>query len=189
MEETLFPKTLSKNKIFCDIWNSPDAFVLDYKSSGLAKETISDDRLAQIFLLVYARHGNDPIASNDVNIFKYKFYSIIFTKGGKWCVSVTKQDELEAIEDDDLTIASKSTVNFSENPTTTANGGTSDDSGLETINNQNVQIARMNKMVAYNTLISTLKDVTSDFIKNFDALFNPIVFDNSVTFYETQMED
>lgn len=183
------PQTLSKNYRFNQVWDSVDKFISDFRESGLNKESIKESSLKVIYYQVYARHGADAISSRDKDIWRYKFFTIIYNKGGKWQTAMEKQNALEELEDNDITIGSKSINNFSSNPSDEPDGGTMDEDGLSTINNQGVNIVRINKIVSYNQLLNALKDVTSDFIRNFDSLFSAFPTDIGDYFYESEEEE
>lgn len=183
------PQTLSKNYRFLEVWSDVDTFIAEFRDSGLNKPAIKDTSLTVIYYQVFARHGADAIVSRDFQIWKYKFFTIIYNKGGKWQTALEKQNALEELEDSDITIGSKSINNFSSNPSDEPEGGTMDEDGLSTINNQGVSIMRLNKIVSYNQLLNALKDVTSDFIRNFDSLFSAFPTDVGDYFYESEEEE
>lgn len=178
----------TNNKTFSQVFETDTKFIEDYRDSMLNKALLTDDDLSVVWAELYARHANDPIASTDEMKFKYQCFSILFNKGGKWKVALSKQNAIEQMTDDEITMQGKSTSNVSDNPSETVQGGTNNESGLTTLNNQAVRIDRMNKLSAYAGLIATLKDVTTDFIKEFDKLFCAFVNDPYMTYYGTPIE-
>lgn len=52
--------------LFSEVWDNIDEFVEDYKSIGLPT-TISETSAKTLYLLLYGRYGNNPIANQDVN--------------------------------------------------------------------------------------------------------------------------
>lgn len=52
--------------LFSEVWDSIDEFVEDYKTIGLPV-TISETSARTLYLLLYGRYGNNPIANQDVN--------------------------------------------------------------------------------------------------------------------------
>lgn len=52
--------------LFSEVWDSIDEFVEDYKNIGLPV-TISETSARTLYLLLYGRYGNNPIANQDVN--------------------------------------------------------------------------------------------------------------------------
>lgn len=52
--------------LFSEVWDSIDEFIEDYKTIGLPV-TISETSAKTLYLLLYGRYGNNPIANQDVN--------------------------------------------------------------------------------------------------------------------------
>lgn len=66
--------------LFSEVYSDPQSFKNDYKEIGLPI-TISDTSINTLFLLLYGRYGNNPIANQDINQWKIKLFSTIFQYG------------------------------------------------------------------------------------------------------------
>ena len=179
-------------KLFCEIYDNADSFVNDYKTSGLYNEAnkITDENAALLFYLLYAKHGNDPVANLDINQFKYKMWTIIFQYGPTWEKRLDIQAKLRELTDADIISGSKAIYNRAYNPENLAGPTTTDEIGLEYVSEQNTTNYKRSKLEAYTLLWSTLKaDVTSNFIKLFDNLFKQFVSPERTFIYETEYED
>lgn len=66
--------------LFSEVYDNPTTFINDYKTIGLPI-TISDTSAKTLYLLLYGRYGNNPIANQDVNQWKIKLFSVIFQYG------------------------------------------------------------------------------------------------------------
>ena len=141
-----------------------------------------------MFYELYANHGNDHIKYQDKTQWTYKLFSIIYNEGVKWQVSRIKQDELESMTEAEIIFGGKTTTNASSNPSV-ADQSNDNDSGLASIDNQNVNISKMNKAIAYAGYIATLKDVTTEFLRKFDNLFSINVYDPGMVIYENIDEE
>ena len=64
-------KQMYETKLFCEIYESVNDFVYDYNNIGIPK-IITVDNCSLLYYLMFARHGNDPIANYDENQFKMK---------------------------------------------------------------------------------------------------------------------
>ena len=65
---------------FSDIYQSIDDFIYDYNRIGFP-DKLRRQTLDVLYLLLYGRYGNNPIANLDVNQFAIKLFSIVFQYG------------------------------------------------------------------------------------------------------------
>lgn len=168
------------HKSFSDIWSTAEKFYEDCLNSSIPLK-LSEDSCKSLFYLLYARYGNDHIASSDENRFKYAVYGIIFAEGGTWQKQVNIQDSLRALTEEEIMKGSVQIYNNAQNPGTKP---TTDI--LNGINAQNVTYNNRDKMSAYAQLNAVLADdVTSRFLDRFKYLFNPIAQPQLPLWYDT----
>ena len=183
------PITINKNLLFSDVWSTSEEFVADYRASGLNVAAITDTNLTVLYCQLFARHGSDHIRSNNSNQWKYKVFAIIFNKGPKWQAALLKQTELQNLTDEELTFLGRTMTNQSGNTTVVNEGGTITEDALDTVDKQDVNITRGNKLVAIRAFIDSLQDVSSAFISEFDQLFSRVVFAPDTTLYDMNEEE
>lgn len=179
-------------KLFCEIYDNAEDFVDDYKDSGLYDQSnsITDEHANLLFYLIYARHGNSPIANLDINQFKYKMWSIIFQYGPSWEKKLEIQENLRELSESDILSGAKAIYNRAYNPENLTGPSTTDEIGLEYVSEQNTTNYKKSKLEAYTLLWSLLKtDITSSFVKRFDGLFKAFVTPQNTYIYETEYED
>lgn len=179
-------------KLFCEIYDNADDFVADYKDSGLYNQanSITDEHANLLFYLIYARHGNSPIANLDINQFKYKMWSIIFQYGPSWEKKLEIQENLRDLTETDILSGAKAIYNRAYNPENLSGPSTTEEIGLEYVSEQNTTNYKKSKLEAYTILWSLLKtDVTNGFVRKFDGLFKSFVTPQNTYIYETEYED
>lgn len=67
-------------KLLCDVYGNVDDFIADFNDIGkLGSSTtpISETTAKTVFYLLYAKYGNNPIANNDEQLWKFKLFSVI----------------------------------------------------------------------------------------------------------------
>ena len=183
------PITINKNLLFSDVWSTSEEFVADYRASGLNVAAITDTNLTVLYCQLFARHGSDHIRSNNSGQWKYKVFAIIFNKGPKWQAALAKQTQLQNLTDEELTFLGRTMTNQSGNTTVVNEGGTITEDALDTVDKQDVNITRGNKLVAIRAFIDSLQDVSSAFISEFDKLFQRVVFAPDTTLYDMNEEE
>lgn len=172
---------------FTDVFGSADAFLQEYKSSGIPA-TIEDEEANTLYYLLYARYGNSVIASSDTNQFKYKLWSIIYSSGPAWVKRMELQETFRNFTEDELVSGATTIYNHAYNPSTAPSTGTTEE--LNYINEQTAQKAKRGKLDAYAylwDLIST--DVTTEFINKFATLFLKVVEPELPLWYVTQLKE
>ena len=175
-----------RTNTFQEIWDSAAKFVAEYKANGI-KTTISDDNCTTLYYLLYAKYGNNPIASSDENRFKYAVWATIFKYGPTWEKRLEIQDKLRALSEDDLLRSGKSIFNHAYNPSTEPSTGSLDE--LPGINEQNTNQYVKSKIDAYGSLMELLRtDVTEQFLGEFRKLFKICLVENPLL-YVTDLKE
>lgn len=173
---SIYGNTHKYNMTFSEIWTRMLDFKDEYKQSALYTNSnkISDMSIQTLYYLLYAEYGNNTIASNDVNRFKYKVFSIIYQYGPNWEKELSIQENLRNLTEEDLLKGSTMIYNHAYNPSTAPSTATLDE--LTTINDQNTTKAKRSKLEGYNALVSMLdSDITANFIRRFRSLFKIVV--------------
>lgn len=187
--------------LFSDIWNTASDFLTDYTSAGVftspvvengvvvkAGTKLADENVTLLFYLLYSKYGNNPIANNDINQFKYKVYSIMFQYGPSWEKRLDIQEKLRALKDEDIQKGSKAIYNTAMNPSTQPSTQTLEE--LTYINSQNTTNYKKSKMDAFAQLWELIDaDVTGDFIAKFRVCFKQFVRPENPLLYITDSEE
>lgn len=175
-----------RTNTFQEIWDSAAKFVAEYKANGI-KTTISDESCTTLYYLLYAKYGNNPIASSDENRFKYAVWATIFKYGPTWEKRLEIQDKLRALSEDDLLRSGKSIFNHAYNPSTEPSTGSLEE--LPGINEQNTNQFVKSKIDAYGSLMELLRtDVTEQFLGEFRKLFKICLVENPLL-YVTDLKE
>ena len=175
---------------FTDIWEDVNKFKADLAGSPFAGaiSTSSPDNVALVYYLLYARYGNNPIANEDINQWKYKIFSVIFQYGPTWEKRLDIQAKLRQITDADLLIGSKAIYNTALNPSTAPSTGSLEE--LTYINGQNTTNYKKSKMDAYAQLLQLLEvDVTEEFLNKFKKCFKVFVAPERPLLYVEEVSD
>lgn len=184
-----------RNRKFSDIWGTAEAFLLDYKSSGITAN-ITEDNALLLYYLLYSKYGNSTIASSDENQFKYKVYSTIFMYGPTWEKKLQIQNEIRSLSLEELMEGGKAVYNKALNPSQPVASGTGASEGegtntldeLTFINEQNTTKYKKSRADAYALLLALLEtDVTEAFISRFKKLFLTVVSPERPLWYETDI--
>lgn len=174
--------------LFTDVWESVNDFLYDYQNNGIPK-TIDVAKSAQtLYYLLYARYGNNPIANRDVNQFKAKVMSIIFSYGPTWEKRLDIQAKLRNLTEDQILVGAKAIYNQALNPSDAPGTGTLEE--LDYINQQNTTNYKKAPMEAYGQLWELLSvDVTTEFINKFKVCFKTFVMPERPLVYETEEDE
>ena len=187
--------------LFSDVWNNANDFLTDYTSAGVftspviengvvvkAGTKLDDKNVTLLFYLLYSKYGNNPIANNDINQFKYKVYSIMFQYGPSWEKRLDIQEKLRALKDEDIQKGSKAIYNTAMNPSTQPSTQSLEE--LTYINSQNTTNYKKSKMDAFAQLWELIDaDVTGDFIAKFRVCFKQFVRPENPLLYITDSEE
>ena len=170
---------------FTQVYDSAEEFLADYKGIGIPTK-ITDENATTLYYLLYARYGNSVIASSDLNQFKYKLFTIIFSSGPTWEKRLEIQDTLRSLSDSDLTTGNTTIFNHAYNPSQAPSTDTLNE--ITYINEQTAQKAKRGKLDAYAYLWDLLDtDVTTEFLNKFENLFLKIVQPELPLWYVTQL--
>ena len=175
-------------KLFCDIWDNAADFVSDMTASPLYDNEITTTQLSTIFYLLFAKYGNNPIASFDENNFKLKVASIIIAHAPNLFKKVAVQKSLRGLSLDDLQAGLKNTQNRALNDAAQPSTDTDDD--LPYINEQVVNKSKRSVLDAYSYLLSILRSNAFDeFVNRFKPLFSRVVDNQNPWLYISDEED
>ncbi len=169
----MFPT--SSTKTFVDIYDNVTTFKDDYDTMISFQSTeLTDAIITQIYYMLYARYGNNPITNLDENQFKYKLFMTIWQYAPAWIKRLDIQSKLRALNDTDIVTGAKIIYNQAANPETEPS--TTELEEINYINNQNTTNYKKSKMDAYTQLWTILvSDVTEEFINRFKFLFKKSV--------------
>lgn len=164
--------------LFIEMWGTMDntleekieLFKAQWHESGFDMNEIGDADLNRIFLLLYAKYGNNPIAPHSELRFKYDLYGIIFKHGPNWAQKLKIQNWLRT-NPEGIAEASLHITNTGSHPTTETTGDMTPQMHIGT---QSVSGKKKSQLEIYTTVLSLLDDdFTDDFINRFSHLFNP----------------
>ena len=161
---------------FTDVWDEVGDFATEYKGSGLyiTNSKISDDSIATVFYLLYARYGNSPIANRDVNQFKYKVFATIMQYGPTWEKRLDIQKAIRDLNAAQISEGTFTMYNHAMNPSTEPPTDTK--TPLTYINDQNTTRYTKGPLDSYAMLLELLDtDVTKEFIDKFKICFKTFV--------------
>jgi len=173
--------------LFTDIWDDEETFETDLGDSPF-DGAISDESVPLVFYLLYARYGNNPIANQDINQWKFKIFSVIFQYGPTWEKRLELQSKIRSLTDDELLTGSKAIHNHAFNPSTAPS--TSSLTELTYINDQQTSSFKKNKLDAYTQQWDMLEtDVTEDFLNKFKKCFKNFVSPERPLLYATDLDE
>lgn len=179
-------------KTFNDIWETPESFMEDYQASGLYDENnkISDDHVRLIFCLLTARYGASSIKTFDEGLFKYRVFSIIFSKGPAWEANLIIQQQMRDLlkpeNIGEIFVGTKQI--FSE--ASTPGQIIPDTDELPGIDSQKSSRVKRGKIEGLEYLSIVLKsDVTTSFIREFENLFVTFATPPIPALYATETVD
>lgn len=175
--------------LFRDVWEYGDEFVLDFKASVFNKmNSFTDDSLELVFGLLFAKYANNPIANEDVDQFKAKMFSVLFSYGPTWLKRLEIQDKLRNLSEEEIIKGGKAIYNNALNP----DGGPATQSleELPRINSQSTTNYKKSKMDAYMQLWDLLDiDVSNEFINKFQVCFKQFVRpEQTLLYYEGDLD-
>ena len=177
-------------ELFTDIWDDVADFKSDLADSPFAGciSTSNPDSVSIVFYLLYARYGNNPIANQDINQWKFKIFSVIFQYGPTWEKRLELQSKIRSLTDDELLTGSKAIHNHAFNPSTVPS--TSSLTELTYINDQQTSSFKKNKLDAYTQQWDMLEtDVTEDFLNKFKKCFKNFVSPEKPLLYVTDLDE
>lgn len=172
--------------LFCQVWDSYAKFKADYDAAlplfAQNPSPLKEESVQTLFFLLYAKYGNNPIANNDVNQFKFKVWSIIYAYGPMWEKKQEIEDTVRSLTEEDLLLGAKQIYNHALNPSTSPS--TDALTELEYINDQNTARHIKSKMEAYSLLWELLHaNETEEFLRQFKKCFSVAVGEQCAPFY------
>jgi hypothetical protein len=175
-------KTSQYNTVcFSDIYQDKAELIADFRDSGFPS-VVSEESLGIIYLLLYGRYANNPIANYDINQWKIKLFSIIYQHGPIWEKRLEIQEKLRKLDEKELLRGSKAINNSASNPDTAP--GTASLEELAYINNQTTQQIIRSKLDVYMQLWDAIAlDITDEFLGKFKSIFKVFVKPESVLLY------
>lgn len=173
---------LNRMPKFHNVYPNVDTFLSDYAdfngTTALTNNSISNASAEVLYYLLIANYSNSTIAPSDINRFKYRLFSIIFSYGPTWEKRLDLQQKIRALTEQELLKGGKAIYNTALNPATQVStaegqtGGTQTTEELAYINSQNTTNYTKSKAEALAIQLSMLTtDVTEDFIRKFRRLF------------------
>lgn len=177
-----------RNRLFVEVWGDADTFYEDYTTCGIPATLQNGENAKTLFYLLYARYGNNPIASTDTNRFKYMLFSLIYQYGPTWEKKLSVQKALRDMDVETLKQGGRNVNNLAYNPDTEpANDAMQ---ALPFISEQRSQGSTRSLIDGYAILLSLLEDdVTGSFLDKFRTLFVPIASPQTPLYYITRPEN
>lgn len=175
--------------LFTEVWEEPESFITDFKGSVFNQIPELDENILElVFGLLYAKYGNNPIANNDVNQFKAKVFSVLFSYGPTWLKRLDIQEKLRNLSDEDILKGGKAIYNNALNPD--GSPATQSLEELSRINSQSTTNYKKSRMDAYAQLWDLLDtDVTTEFINKFKICFKQFVRpEEPLLYYEGDLD-
>jgi len=176
-----------RTRRFCDIFPDVDTFVGAWRSAEIPQK-IKEENARTLYYLLYARYGNDPIASSDENRFKYALWSTVFMYGPAWEKRLEIQDQIKTMSEAELQFGETVVHNEARNPGSAPTTQTLEE--IQYIDHQNVSKRKKGKAETYMDLLTLIEtDVTSEFIQRFAPLFILITTPQEALWYATEVDD
>lgn len=178
-----------RNEKFSDVFPDYATFLAEYEGCGLptnirhadpVSPSTDENSLKTLYLLLVGRFMSSTIASDTVEQFKIKLFSIIYEYGPNWEKQLDYQKKIRAMTDDDILTSSTVRHYHGFNPTSEFTIG----QDVNFVNEQNTQLYKKNKGEAY-ALADGLLDssITENFLRKFKKLFLSIVNPEFPQFY------
>ena len=136
---------------FDQIFPDSATFVSRIRATGvITTSEITDAFLGRLFLMLYAKHGVDPIKSANPPQWVFKVALTTEAYAPAFLKREDIQKKLRALTDDDLREGYKNIFNHAMNPSTTPS--TDNTNELPYITDQNVNKGKKSKVDAYASL-------------------------------------
>lgn len=180
--------------LFTEVWDSAEEFKTDLAASAFAgcmqdgSTQGQPDNVSLLYYLLYSKYGNNPIANNDINQFKYKIFSVMYQYGPTWEKKIDIQAKIRNLTETDLMTGAKAVYNTALNPGTAPSTASTEE--LTYINSQNTTNLKRGKMEAYGMLWDMLDDsLTAKFIDRFAICFKKFVYPEQPLLYVSEDEE
>lgn len=181
---------------FTEVWDDAADFKADFLASPFAgcissteatTPVVTHDSVSITYYLLYARFGNSHLANFDVNQFKFKVFSIMYSFGPSWEKRIDIQEKLRKLSETDLLTGNKAIFNTALNPATAPTTGSLEE--LNYINSQNTSNYKRGKMEAYAQLWDLIEtDVTTEYVDRFEKCFLTFAAPQRPALYITDAE-
>ena len=169
---------------FQNVFPNVEEFIDEYQSTAFAKN-VSEQGITTLYYLLYARYGNNPIANDDINQFKYKLFAIVYMHGPYWEKEVAIQDRIRNLSEEDIRVGGKMINNRAYNPSSEPSTSALDE--IPTINEQTSQNSRKGIIEAYSNLLMLLdEEITERFVARFKICFKQFVLPEHPVLYEDE---
>ena len=176
-----------RTRTFADIFPSSEAFANALAATpfaAIAADFTGKTSLEVVFALLYARFGNSHISFSDENQFRYNIFSTLYSYGPTWARKAKVQEELRALQGEQLLETSFAIYNTALNPNTQPTTNTTEE--LDFINSQNTTRRKKGTVEGYAMLLSLLQDdITKDFTDKFKKFFIQIIAPDAPLLYAT----
>jgi hypothetical protein len=170
---------------FIEVFPDIDTFTTSINGAGIPLSFQENNTLSTIYYLLLGRYANDIIASSDTGRFVTECASLIFQYGPTWERNMKVQEELRALDIEQLKVGAIDIHNHSYNPGSAPSTQTMEE--LPTINDQNVSKRKRSAPEAYSLLMSLMDDTLTDkFLDKFRKLFLRLVAPTTPVLYDVE---
>ena len=171
--------------LFTGVYPDVGSFINDYKNLGIPP-TISEESARTLYYLLIGKYANNPIANRDINQFKMKLFTVVYSHCPAWEKRIGIQKRLRELSEDEMLKGAKIIYNHAFNPS--AEPTTLSTEELNYINDQNTNKSSKALLDAYGQLwdlIST--DVTTLMLSKFEICFKKVVApERPLLYYEEE---
>lgn len=163
---------------FDEIYPSAEDFLADARMEGISdilaiSQIDIETTLPAIYYLIWGKYANCHIASNDINRFKFRLFSLIAQYAPSWQKRVDIQNKLRQLSDDQI---SEGAFQMNNHITGSGQRVTNTKEELKTIDNQNTSRKVKGTLEKYAELsLLLLTDVTEEFLNRFQSLFRAVI--------------
>lgn len=176
------------NPSFPEVFKSPEEFIEAYRGCGIPT-LIKDESVRTLYYLIYAKYGQTPIKSNDINLFAYRVFQLIFQFAPAWEKKLEIQAEIRKLslqEGSELFKGGKVVYNHAFHDGSAPSTGTLEE--LNYIDSQNTSNYKKSLPEGYAILQNILADdVTSSLLERFSKLFSQwLKPDTNIIYYVTE---
>lgn len=178
----------SNQRVFFDIYNNENDFLNDLKTkyTMFYVEDMGDDMIKLTFWLLAARFGDQAIIGyTDVDRWKLRLFSTVYTYGPVWAKKTSLQKQIRSLTIDQLKETGKMINNTALNPN---NDPTTEE--LDYISSQNTSKSTMADVDALNIQYVTLNDgLDREYTDHFTKLFSKFLLPDVPLYLYPNEED
>lgn len=173
-----------RNAQFYQVFDSFESFKESYETIGIA-QTINQNSLANLWILLCGQYGESHIAYNSMNMFKQALFSIIFMYGPAWEKRLQLQNQLLELTPEQIRIGTKAIHNHAFAPGTPPSTATLEE--LTAIDSQNTSTYIKGELQAISELWELIEtDVTAYFLNRFGKLFITVAAPDTALLYDVE---